>query len=282
MKTTRAPRGARGITYVEVLVLIGIVVLAISILLPSINRLREASGHQRCPSNLRQIGQVLLLYANDHKGVLPMTRYASNGSVAPTWGTGAAATDPWDPNGPATNDVTAALFLVLRTQDITPEIFVCPSTDQSKWDFGGATNTARNWSNFVEWKKHLSYSFQNPYAHDAAVNSGFKWNFNDLKADFAIAADMNPGMRGGANNVTTVTTTSSASNMRAGNSLNHDGDGQNVLYGDGHVSFEQTPFCGVQRDNIYTTRASAGALTGGPIIASPFDATDSILLPTAD
>lgn len=65
------------------------------------------------------------------------------------------------------NDVTAALQLLLRTQDITPEVFSCPTTQPTKWQFGGGANTALNWSN---WKtttgaeRNLSYKYQDPYA----------------------------------------------------------------------------------------------------------------------
>jgi len=82
-------------------------------------------------------------------------------------------------------------------------------------------------------------------------------------------------------NVTNITTTSSANDMKSANSRNHDGDGQNILFGDGHVSFEQNPFVGVNRDNIFTTKLSSTGVTGGPVIASPFDGGDSILLPTS-
>jgi prepilin-type processing-associated H-X9-DG protein len=79
--------------------------------------------------------------------------------------------------------------------------------------------------------------------------------------------------------------------MRLGNSANHEQDGQNVLYGDGHVEFQNNPFCGSQRDNIYTGRY--GATTSLPfsvgnstpannISSSSYDGTDSILLPTDD
>ena len=67
--------------------------------------------------------------------------------------------------------------------------------------------------------------------------------------------------------------------MKQGNSNNHDEDGQNILYGDGHVSFEQNPFVGVQRDNIFTTKLNSTSFTGGSVISSPFDGNDSILLP---
>ena len=65
------------------------------------------------------------------------------------------------------------------------------------------------------------------------------------------------------------------------NSLNHDGDGQNVLYGDGHVEFQQNPFVGVKRDNIFTRRAASTGFASAPapIGQSPYDADDSVLLP---
>lgn len=51
----------------------GVVALQTSILLPSLNRARETANRVKCASNLRQMGQLCLLYANDHKGKYPET-----------------------------------------------------------------------------------------------------------------------------------------------------------------------------------------------------------------
>jgi type II secretory pathway pseudopilin PulG len=275
--------GARAFTLVQLLVLIGIIALLIGILLPTMQRLRYRDGSTRCASNLRQIGQAILLYSNDNRGAYPRTTYVAGPQVIPTWGTGAASSNPFALDGPAPNDVTAALYLLIRTQDIRLETFVCPSTDQSAWDFGGGQNTALNWSNFSDVKRQLSYSFQNRYhseAVDAAMRTRFKLS-DYIHAEYAIAADLNPGCAPGTVNVMTVTTTSSARDMKLANSLNHAGEGQNVLYDDGHVSFEQNPFVGIQRDNIFTTKLASTGFSGGPIVAPPFDESDSILLPTS-
>jgi prepilin-type processing-associated H-X9-DG protein len=53
------------------LVVIGIIALLISILLPALNKARQAANQAKCMANLRTIGQSLFLYAGAHKGGLP-------------------------------------------------------------------------------------------------------------------------------------------------------------------------------------------------------------------
>jgi prepilin-type processing-associated H-X9-DG protein len=59
-------------TLVELLVVIGIIALLISILLPALNRARENANRITCTSNLRQIGQALMIYINQSKGMIPV------------------------------------------------------------------------------------------------------------------------------------------------------------------------------------------------------------------
>src|SRR3954464_10490645 len=68
---------SKGFTLVELLVVIGIIALLISILLPSLSRARETANRVKCGSNLRQIGQAMMLYANENQGSYPRTNMKS-------------------------------------------------------------------------------------------------------------------------------------------------------------------------------------------------------------
>jgi prepilin-type processing-associated H-X9-DG protein len=286
------PRPRRAVTLTDLLVLLAILSLLTPLLLAQVAEQHAAVAKVKCAKQLRAIGQSFLMYANENKGRFPRTRYAP---AAKKWTayTGWQSAEVFQtPKGdpsltntpPDVNDVTAALYLIVRTQDVTTSVFVCPADKTARqWDFApklnpGALVIAQHRGNFPS-PAFLSYSLANPYPDEAAVARGYTWNDRRRDADFAHAADMNPGHDA----LLKLTPDSPPADLANGNSPNHDRQGQNVLYADGHVDFATTPFAGVGRDNIYTVSASPDGsnTTSQSIWASPTAPHDSVLLPTA-
>ena len=270
-------------TLTDLCVVLAVGALSAGVLFPSVVRLSGGPPRLRCASNLRQISQGIQMYANENKGNFPRALYDPQAATATEY-THWQSPDPFQFLPPGPNDVTAALFLLLRTQELESNVFICPSVSYgTAWDFGRRRVTQV--SNFPG-RQHLNYSYTNPYHPPMPPERRFAWG-EAPSTEYAIAADMNPG---GAT-VVNVAPTSAAAETRLANSANHGGDGQNVLYVDGHVEFQDTPFCGMPRsslkppstfrDNIYTFGATWGATSGAGTNGTPVDDFDSVLLPTA-
>jgi prepilin-type processing-associated H-X9-DG protein len=270
------------------LVVVGIIALLIAILLPTLSSAREQANRVKCAANLRSIGQAMVLYAQENHGHYPRTRF--NGEGGALWFFNCDGTGPpfgFLPNGsrmngtPTDNDLTAAYFLLIHYKFVPPDVFVCPSTDHQKdplrrpipgpWTQPDAALR----SNFIVTDplgKDFSYSFADPYPgpHDRVPDRPDlpQYRLSD-PVDLALAADRNDGQRWN-----TLDPDAGQAKIGPMNSSNHKRKGQNVLFNDGHVSWETTPFCGHARDNIYTRATQPGAN-----IAIPADRYDSVLSP---
>ncbi len=263
---------ARGFSLIEVLVVIGIITILMGLLLAALEHARHQAYITDCAGNLRQIGAAVSLYCNENHGNYPRTRYVPGAALVK--GTGASGADAFMAGGPDVNDLTAPWFLLMRVEKLPAVCMLCPYNDVNVFEADKAN--PQTLANFTDYKKNLGYSFANPYPDAEAVKAGYHLT-SRVSSQLAVAADLNPGVDKvkKKDDVTAAVPGAPWAVMKKANSENHEKDGQNVLFGDGHVDWEKSALVGISGDNIYINKKNDSSA----VEASPVDRNDAVLLP---
>ncbi len=171
------PRRVRGFTLIELLVVIAIIAILIGLLLPAVQKVREAAARVKCQNNLKQIGLALHNY-HDAVGKLPVGSHDDDGrswawrvSLLPHMEQGAIfaalQNDPanfWLPpnNGGGSNGLNVDTISASSEINLTAgggvartplSVFVCPSDVLPQADNDGyaKSNYVGNSGNRVSW-----------------------------------------------------------------------------------------------------------------------------------
>lgn len=148
-------RRPAGFTLIELLAVVAIILLLASLLVPALQRARDMTLDARCKSNLRQIGVMMVQFAQDHEGVLPVGSVAGNDGdldwqkcwmgkeVLPT---GVTTDDQWPENR------YGVLFPYMGNDEATARrLYRCTALEQGTLGSGYGSNGYFDYAMIMFW-----------------------------------------------------------------------------------------------------------------------------------
>ncbi len=256
----------RHVTPLEVGVAILALLALVLLLFPSRSGHREVANRTACAANLHGIYQSMYVYSNNNRGLFPVAGQSDPDASATGFQDKRNGMKPEHLD----NNVSASLWLMVLDGSSHVQQFICPSSGEDAdplTDFDGNGVYIPDTFDFLEpW--NLSYSSLNMYGS----RQSRQWHA-DVSPERIIMGDNNNATGQGPDmlHVTTQSSIAWVDHIAWNeNSQNHsDGEGQNLLFGDGHAEFATDPFQGHRGDNAMAVDRQT-EINGPEIAAMPF------------
>jgi hypothetical protein len=207
------------------------IILFAGVLIPPLSVARQRYWQQRCQTQLANIFQGVNQYSSDYDGKLP--------AIAGTPGT------PWyrvGDQGSEDYSNTRSLWRLVKGGYVkNPADFVCPARSQGRalqFDI----SEMQNFNDFPA-KRYVTYS-----PRIVCI----KFQGKCMVSGEPLMADSNPIFENLPERISYEIKLRLNNKLLTINSINHNGRGQNVLFGDSSVQFIKTRSIGITNDDIFT------------------------------